>query len=380
MGFKLEYTLEKKPTDSSAGKGLDNLLKREITFLGSFFNNKQKEEFYGELAILLKASVQLREALNLLKENQKKEKFQEFYGQMVMELDKGSSFSELLKSRKEFTEYEFYSVQIGEESGNLPTIFFELASFFKQKNEQRRNLVNALTYPMIILSTAVLVVVFMLRMVVPMFEDIFKQNGVELPTITLWIIAASNFIKSYGLLVLLVLATLVLLRKPLLKREDIKRRKDYLLLRVPYVGNFVRSVYLTQFTQAVALLTSSKVPMLNSVQMVKRMIDFVPLQDALSTMEAKIMKGVALHDSLKGNKVFDNKLVSLVKVAEETNQTEYIFDKLHQQYATEVQQKSKMLSTIMEPLIIVVIGFFVGVILVSMYLPMFRLSTVLGGE
>jgi len=284
-----------------------------------------------------------------------------------------------LQSRKEFTEYEFYSVQIGEESGNLPTIFFELASFFKQKNEQRRNLVNALTYPMIILSTAVLVVVFMLRMVVPMFEDIFKQNGVELPAITQWIIAASNFIKSYGLLVLLVLATLVLIRKPLLKREGIKRRKDYLLLRVPYVGNFVRSVYLTQFTQAVALLTSSKVPMLNSVQMVKRMIDFVPLQEALNVMEAKIMKGVALHESLKGNNVFDNKLVSLVKVAEETNQTEYIFEKLHQQYALEVQQKSKMLSTIMEPLIIVVIGIFVGVILVSMYLPMFRLSTVLGG-
>ncbi|WP_228235561.1 type II secretion system F family protein [Allomuricauda sp. M10] len=379
MGFKLEHTLETKPTDSSIGKGLDNLLKREITLFGSFFNNKYKEEFYGELAILLKAGVQLREALNLLQENQKKQTFQEFYGQMVMELDKGASFSGLLKSRKEFTEYEFYSVQIGEESGNLPTIFFELASFFKQKNEQRRNLVNALTYPLIILSTAVLVVIFMLRMVVPMFEDIFKQNGVELPVITQWIIAASNFIKSYGLLLVLAITTLVLLRKPLLKREGVKRRRDYLLLRVPYLGNFIRSVYLTQFTQAVALLTYSKVPMLNSVQMVKRMIDFVPLQEALSTMELKIMKGVSLHESLKGNKVFDNKLVSLVKVAEETNQTEYIFDKLHQQYAMEVQQKSKMLSTIMEPLIIVVIGIFVGVILVSMYLPMFKLSTVLGG-
>jgi type IV pilus assembly protein PilC len=91
------------------------------------------------------------------------------------------------------------------------------------------------------------------------------------------------------------------------------------------------------------------------------------------------MKGVSLHESLKGNTMFDNKMVSLVKVAEETNQTEYIFEKLHQQYAIEVQQKSKLLSTIMEPLIIVVIGIFVGVILVSMYLPMFKLSTVLGG-
>jgi type IV pilus assembly protein PilC len=216
-------------------------------------------------------------------------------------------------------------------------------------------------------------------MVVPMFEDIFKQNGVDLPTITQWIITISNFIKDYGLLLLLAIVTLLLVRKPLLKKEGVKRRRDYLLLKIPYAGSFVRSVYLTQFTQAVALLTSSKVPMLNSVQLVKRMIGFIPLQDALHSMESKIMKGVSLHESLKGNTMFDNKMVSLVKVAEETNQTEYIFEKLHQQYAIEVQQKSKLLSTIMEPLIIVVIGIFVGVILVSMYLPMFKLSTVLGG-
>lgn len=91
------------------------------------------------------------------------------------------------------------------------------------------------------------------------------------------------------------------------------------------------------------------------------------------------MQGVSLHESMKEGKIFDNKMTALIKVAEETNQTEYIFEKLNQQYALEVQQKSKMLSTLMEPLIIVLIGFFVGVILVSMYLPMFRLSSVLGG-
>ncbi len=379
MGFKLEQTLEKKAPVSIENKGLDQWLKKEITLFGSFFNNKRKEELYGELAILLKAGVQLREALELLKENHKKEKFQVFFGQMVSELDKGSSFSEVLKTRKEFSEYEFHSVQIGEESGTLPTVFQELAAFFRQKNEQHRNLVNALTYPLIILSTAILVVVFMLRMVVPMFEDIFKQNKVELPTITQWTIAVSNFIKDYGALVVFAVGVLLLLRKPILKNEQIKRSRDYFLLKVPYVGNFVRSVYLAQFTQAVSLLTSSKVPMLNSIQLVKRMIGFVPLQDALDNMETRIMKGVALHESLKGNRMFDNNMVSLIKVAEETNQTEYIFEKLHQQYAMEVQQKSKMLSTIMEPLIIVVIGIFVGVILVSMYLPMFKLSTVLGG-
>src|SRR5690606_13804676 len=174
--------------------------------------------------------------------------------------------------------------------------------------EQRRNLINALTYPMIILCTAILVVIFMLRMVVPMFEDIFIQNGVELPTITQWIIAVSNFIGDYGGIVLIGITVLVLLRKPIFHRESFKRKKDHILLKLPYVGNFVRSIYLAQFTQAVALLTSSKVPLLSSIQMVKRMIRFYPLQDALDHMETRIMQGVSLHESMKESKIFDNRM------------------------------------------------------------------------
>ena len=218
----------------------------------------------------------------------------------------------------------------------------------------------------------------MLRMVVPMFEDIFKQNNVDLPAITKMVVAASNFIKDYGWLVLLLIAILMVLRKSFSKKVWYKRPKDFLLLKLPYVGSFVSAVYLAQFTQAVALLTSSKVPMLNSIQLVNKMIDFHPLNEALSNIEKEVLSGNSLHGSMAGNNIFDNKMISLVRVAEETNQTEYIFERLNQQYATAVQQKSKMLSTLMEPLIIIIVGIFVGIILISMYLPMFRLSTVIG--
>src|SRR5690606_10267557 len=137
---------------------------------------------------------------------------------------------------KEFGQYEQYSVQIGEESGNLKTIFHELSLFFSQKNEQRRNLVNALTYPLIILSTAILVVIFMLRMVVPMFGEHFRQDGVELPTVTPWIVAVSKFAGSYGVLALFVLGVLVLLGRPIFDREGFQRQRVYALLRIPYVG------------------------------------------------------------------------------------------------------------------------------------------------
>lgn len=375
-GFKLERTVKK--TQSSLEKDwLNNLLQKDIAF-GKSFGNKKKEDFYSELAVLLKAGIQLKDAILLIQGNQKKEKYTLFFTEMGDALVAGNSFFEVLKNKPEFSEYEYYSIKIGEETGTLPRIVEELGRFYERKNEQRRSLMNALTYPIIILCTAILVVVFMLRMVVPMFEDIFKQNGVELPGITRMIISASNFIKDYGWLVLTSIGLLIILRNLFSKKNWFKKGNDKFIQKLPYIGSFVTSVYLAQFTQAVALLTASKVPMLNSIQLVKKMINFHPLNEALKNVEKDVMSGQSFNESMAGNKIFDNKMISLVKVAEETNQTEYIFERLSQQYAIEVQQKSKLLSTLMEPIIIIVIGIFVGVILVSMYLPMFKLSTVVG--
>lgn len=375
-GFKLEQALPKEQTNSEKD-WVSNLLQKEITF-GNSFGNKKKEDFYSELGVLLKAGINLKDGLALIQENQKKEKQKAFYGEMVEALVSGRSLFEVLKERSEFSEYEYYSVKIGEETGTLNRIVEELGKFYERKNEQRRSLTNALTYPIIILITAVIVVIFMLRMVVPMFEDIFNQNGGELPGITKMVISASNFIKNYGLLVLIGIGTIIALRKTFSDKPWYKHRKDKLLLKIPYIGSFISSVYLAQFTQAVALLTSSKVPMLSSIQMVRKMIDFYPLNEALGKVEKGVLSGTSLNKSMAGSKIFDNKMISLVKVAEETNQTEYIFERLNQQYAIEVQQKSKLLSTLMEPMIIIVVGLFVGIILVAMYLPMFKLSSVVG--
>ncbi|WP_321827251.1 type II secretion system F family protein [Maribacter dokdonensis] len=375
-GFKLEQTVRNDQANSEKD-WLNNLLQKEITF-GKSFGNKKKENFYSELAVLLKAGIQLKDAIALIQGNQKKEKQIAIFSEIGSELIAGQSFFEVLKDKPEFSEYEYYSIKIGEETGTLPRIVEELGKFYERKNEQRRSLMNALTYPIIILCTAILVVVFMLRMVVPMFEDIFKQNGVDLPGITKMIIGASNFIKNYGWLVLMLIGLLIVLRKVFSTKQWFKSANDQFVQRIPFIGSFITSVYLAQFTQAVALLTASKVPMLNSIQLVKKMINFHPLNEALKNVENDVMAGQSLNASMANNKIFDNKMISLVKVAEETNQTEYIFERLSQQYEIEVQQKSKLLSTLMEPIIIIVIGIFVGVILVSMYLPMFKLSSVVG--
>ncbi|WP_340064294.1 type II secretion system F family protein [Ascidiimonas aurantiaca] len=353
-------------------------MEREITLFGNTFSNKRKEDFYTELSVLLKAGVTLKEALSLIEDSQRKKSLKTFFKEMIDEIISGKSFSDVMQSRKEFTDYEFHSIRIGEETGTMSLVSGELGQFFARKNEQRRNLIGALMYPIIIFVTAVGVVAFMLSFVVPMFQDIFKQNNVELPGITKLIIRLSEGLKAYGWLLLIVIVLGMILRSTLSKKHWYRKRKDRFMAKLPFFGKFIKTVYLAQFTQAVALLSASKVPVVNSIQLVKKMISFYPLQEALEKVEKKVIKGHSLSESLRDNSIFDHKMIALVKVAEETNQTEYIFERLNQQYNQEVQQRSKMLSTVIEPMIIVFVGIMVGVILIAMYLPMFRLSSVLG--
>lgn len=379
MSFDLKNINNKKEQITSEQSEWSAILKKEIVLFGNGFSNKLKEDFYTELSVLLSAGVSLKEGLELLSASQKKKTAKDILLQIVTDLVDGKSMSNAIESHKAFSEYEYYSIKIGEETGTLAAVVKQLGAFFSRKNQQRRDVISALTYPIIVFSTAFLVVLFMLQFVVPMFQDIFRQNKVDLPGITKFIIGVSEFVKSYG--ILLILAILILFASRVLfnKKEWYRRFKDRLILKIPFFGNFIKTVYLSQFTQAIALLAASKVPVVNSIQLVKKMIKFHPLQDALHSVENSIIKGATLSESLATHPIFSDKMIALVKVSEQTNQTEFIFERLNTQYHEQVQRQSKMMSTIMEPLIIVFVGIMVGVILIAMYLPMFKLGTVLGG-
>ena len=376
----MAFNLDNIKTQKSKNKSFDfeKLLKTEISLFGNSFSNKKKEAFYTELSVLLNAGISLKEALSLIEQEQKKRTDKELLKTILEYLISGKSFSESIKGFKDFTEYEYYSIKIGEETGTLQKVTKELGLFFRRRNEQRRNVMNALSYPIVVLITATLSVLFMLRYVVPMFADIFKQNQVELPWLTKMVLKASSIFQNYFWLVVVLFLALFISRKLISKKIWYKKYTSKVLLKIPFVGELMRKMYIGQFTQAVALLTNAKVPVLNSIQLTKKMIDFYPLQIALEDVESKILSGSSLSESLKLHKVFDNKMISLLKVAEETNQNEFIFERLTTQYNEEIQYKSKMLSTVLEPLIIVFLGAFVAIILIAMYLPMFTLSTVLG--
>lgn len=375
MAFKLESNYIHKKKSSF---DLDKVLKTELSFLGTSFNAKKKEAFYTELSILLDAGVSLKDGLSLLEEEQKKQIDRELINSMVNSLVTGSSFSKAIYKNSKFSEYEYYSIKIGEETGTLKKVCKELGAYFQGRNEQKRNISNALSYPIVVFSTAFLAVLFMLNYVVPMFAEIFKQNKVELPQLTKAVIYLSNGLQNNFYIILFLCIFLIVMFKLVSKKKIFKKYAAAILLRVPFVGEFLRKIYMAQFTQATALLVGARVPILNSIQLTKKMISFYPMKEALEAIENDILLGNSLSVALKKQSIFDKKMISLIKVAEETNQNVFIFERLTLQYNEEVKQQSKMLSTILEPLIIIVLGAIVALVLIAMYMPMFQLSTVIG--
>lgn len=378
MAFKLENIQAKERKKSKEAFDIDSVLKKEITLFGSAFGNKKKEAFYIELNVLLDAGLTLKDALQLTKHEQKKEQDKKLFQKLEEDIINGKNFSEAIKDQKHFSEYEFHSIQIGERTGTLGKVFSELGLYYQRKNQQRRTIVGALSYPIIVLFTAFAAIAFMLKFVVPMFENIFKQNNTELPWLTKMIIAASDALERYFVIGILLIIGIAIFFRISRKKVWYKKMMSAFWLKMPFVGEFIRKVRIAQFTQAINLLTSAKVPLLNGIQLTKKMIDYYPLQVGLEKVEQDILLGKSFHESIENVPIFDKKMSSLIKVAEETNQNETIFKRITEQYNQEIEYKSKMISSTIEPIIVLVLGAIVAVVLIAMYLPMFKLSTVIG--
>ncbi|MCX2839443.1 type II secretion system F family protein [Salinimicrobium sp. MT39] len=375
MGIKIEQVQPRKKSESTAS--LDSLLKKEINFFGKTFSDKKKEQFYSELSVLLKSGVNLKMALDLIEESQK-ENDKKIISKLNEEILRGSSFAAAMEKDKNFTPYEYRAIKIGEQTGQLTFVTNDLAEYYQRKNEQKRQVMSSLTYPIIVLFTAFIVVFFMLKYVVPMFEDIFEQNRVELPFLTQVIVKASHLLEVNGMYIFFGVAALIVGLRASRKKEWFRKYSGQISLKLPIIGEYVRKIYITRFTHTMMLLTNSKIPVVNGLAMVREMVNFHPLQESLRTIEADILQGQRMSESFKKHPLFDKKMIALLKVAEETNQTEYVFKKLYDQYSREVEYQSKTITNILNPILTLMVGFIVGLILIAMYLPMFRLSSVIG--
>ena len=341
------------------------------------FNDKKKEVFYRELEMLLKSGVDFKKALEIIK-NQTANAFDNsIIVSIKNKVVEGRSIHESMKETNQFSSYEYYSIQIGEETRKLEDILHELHKYFVRKIQMRRQIISVLTYPTLVLLVTFLVLYFMLSKVVPMFSSVFKQFGSELPKSTQVIIKLSNNSGLiFGTFFFFVIA-LVVLHQTFKKNNSYRATLTKITLKIPFFGKLIQKIYLSRFCQAMNLLITSRTTLLNSLTLTSKMINFQPIESAIEQIKIDITKGSTLHESLRKHPVFETKLVSMIEVAEQINQLDTMFEKLTEQYNEEINHQTKMIGVILEPMIIIIIGLIVGVIMISMYAPMFDLSKII---
>ncbi len=372
--YKAQNNVERSK-DAVKSSSLADLLNKDITIFKTGFSDKKKEHFYSELNILLAAGVDIKTALELIAEQQKKEEDKLFFEKIKDIVVGGKNLSEALEGTGQFSAYEFQSVRIGEESGKLNMVLIELAEYFNKKIAQKRQMVSALSYPAIVLLVAIGAVIFMLSVVVPLFSDMYKSLNSELPALTQTVIKASQFMARYLPLILVSIAGLIIFFYSSRNKTWFRKNSSAFLLKIPTFGSLIQKIYLARFCKSMSLLLSAKTPLITALDMVKNMVAFYPIEHSLESIKEDIMKGKSLHKSLSSFAIYERRMLSLIKVGEEVNQLDAIFGKLGKQYMDDVDYQSGVLKTVIEPVLMLFIGFFVGIILVAMYMPIYNMGT-----
>ncbi|KAA9324906.1 type II secretion system F family protein [Adhaeribacter soli] len=339
---------------------------------------KEKESFYSELQVLLLAGIDLKAALELIEGQQKNSKLRLVFREIKENLINGSSLSAALKASGCFSAYESFSIEIGEESGKLPDVLIDIAKFYNRSLKQRRQIIQALSYPVIVIIASIAAVGFMLNVIVPMFADIFKQFGGQLPGPTQFVISVSKLIQGSFLPVFFSILFVSIYSYFSRKKAWFRKYSSNFLSKVPIIGNLINLTYLARLCSALGLLTSSKVPLIQAVQLARQMVDYYPIETSLRQVEEDILFGKTLYESLAAYSIYNSRMLSFIRIGEEANKLDHFFYKLSIQFSEEIEHETSLLSSIMEPAIIIVLGLFVGIILISMYLPLFNLSSHIG--
>ena len=357
--------------EKSNSKESASWLQRDISIGGK---TKFKSLFFSELGLLLEAGVDIRSSLEIMKASQKKNAEKHKIESITNDLIKGRSFSKALLQSGSFDEYDVQTIKIGEESGKLQQVLNELATYYNNSIEQRRQIINAMTYPVLVLVSAVGAIFFFLRFIIPVFEDVFTRMGGELPGITQWFIWLSHQMKVVAPVIIGLILLVILLNQILKQNEWYQMRKGSLKLRLPILGDLTKIFHLQRFSSTMALLLESGVPLVKALELNADLTKLYPFKRTLTESIPKIIQGAYLYETLQNKTPFDKRYAALLKVGESSGKLPVVFRQLSNQYQSQLSSQTKLINSIMEPLLIILVGLIVGVMLVAMYLPLFELN------
>ncbi len=341
---------------------------------------KDKAIFSRQFAVLTNAGVAIVRSLGVLSEQSPNPKLKKALIEISEDVQQGVNLSEAMRKHPQCFDTLYVSmVQAGEVGGVLDEVMNRLSKLLEDVARLQNQVKSALAYPVAVGILALLIFLGMTIFLIPIFADIFKQLGVELPPLTQFMLTVSETITSWKVFVPIAVFMggsffFQQYYRTRLGRETI----DRLSLKVPLFGDLIQKSAVARFSRTFGALTRSGVPILTALEIVRDTAGNQVIANALDASRLEIQQGGMISLALKKDAVFPTMAIQMISIGEETGELDQMLMKVADFYEDEVEQAVKALTSVIEPVMIVVLGGMVGVILLSMYLPMFKVFETLG--
>lgn len=334
-----------------------------------------------EFGIMLKTGLSLGKTLETLIISTKNKRLSKILNNIYLDILNGKSLSDAFsKYPNVFSKFYINMINVGEKSGNLDDTFLKTAKWLENEAKMKKSALLASSYPIFIIFLIIIVIGILSVFVMPMFSDLFNDFGGELPTITKIVINITTFIKDNILYLTFGLCFLVFLFLSLKKFKTCKFIFDYIKLSNPIFKKFLTSLTLYRLTSGIFLLTSSGIDLSKSISEMSGLLNNTYVESKLKKASLKIKQGESISRCLKETKLFDNMFIEMLNVLTQTGEVKFIINELNKYYEEEVKSTLKSLTSMLEPLLIMIVAGIVGIVIISVFLPMIGLMDIISNS
>lgn len=335
--------------------------------------------FCRQFAALINSGVAMMRSLNILCSQSENPKMARILKQIKDDVEQGSCLSEAFSKHPKVFDRLFISmIKAGETGGVLDQVLNRIASFMEYRAKLTAKIKSAMTYPTVVSVFAVIIFFVMLTFILPRFSDIFTKLGSQLPAYTQFLINISSFLRSAGVIFLIIaVAALIFGFKKLYSLPAGKYFFDNLFLKLPVFGSLIKKIAISRFTRTFGTLIKSGVPILQALEIVEDSSGNAVLAKAVKHVQDEVRQGGMIHVPLESSTIFPPMVTSMIAIGEETGELDTMLSKIADFYDMEVESGIESLTSLLEPLMIVFLGGMVGAVIVGMYLPMFKIFEVI---
>ncbi|MGA3084859.1 MAG: type II secretion system F family protein [Thermodesulfobacteriota bacterium] len=336
--------------------------------------------FTRQFATMINAGLPLVQCLNILANQQENAAFSNVITQIKGDVESGKSLAEALKNHpRVFDQLYTNLVEAGETGGILDVILNRLSSYIEKTEKLKKKVKGAMVYPAVVSGVAVVVTAVILLFVIPIFEKMFSEVGQALPAPTQFVIALSRFVSNNFIYIILGFGAFIYLLRRFYRTEKGKYLMDDLFLKLPIFGILLRKVAVAKFTRTFGTMVSSGVPILEAMDIVARSAGNKVVEKAIFKARGSIAQGRTISEPLAESRVFPPMVTQMIGVGEASGELDTMLNKIADFYDDDVDAAVNTLTSMMEPIMMVVLGGIVGGLVISMYLPIFKMGEAITG-